>query len=134
MMTCEVTVHFSDSGIAATHQDPFFFFLRFYLFLQRGKGSEKEREEQRERERHQCMVTSHTRPTWDLAHNPDMCPDWELNQQPFGLQAGTQSTKPYQPGQGLFFFFRKGIYNTGILIDLSTCIYHNSFMNIFLLS
>ena len=24
--------------------------------------------------------------------------DWELNRQPFGLQAGTQSTEPHQPG------------------------------------
>ena len=38
-------------------------------------------------------------PTGNLAHNPGMCPDWELNQQPFGLQAGTQSTEPHQPLQ-----------------------------------
>ena len=37
-------------------------------------------------------------PYWALALNPDMCPDWELNRQPFGLQAGTQSTEPYHPG------------------------------------
>ena len=29
-------------------------------------------------------------PNEDLAHNPGMCPDWELNQQPFDLQARTQ--------------------------------------------
>ena len=34
----------------------------------------------------------------DMACNPGMCPDWELNWQPFGLQAGTQSSEPYQPG------------------------------------
>ena len=28
-----------------------------------------------------------------------MCPDWELNRWPVGLQAGTQSTEPHQPGQ-----------------------------------
>ena len=33
-----------------------------------------------------------------LACNPGMCPDWELNQWPFGSQAGTQSTEPHQPG------------------------------------
>ena len=27
-----------------------------------------------------------------------MCPDWELNWQPFGSQAGTQFTEPHQPG------------------------------------
>ena len=37
-------------------------------------------------------------PTGDLACNPGMCPYWELNQQPFGLQAGTQSTEPHRPG------------------------------------
>ena len=29
---------------------------------------------------------------------PQPRPDWELNQQPYGLQAGTQSTEPHQPG------------------------------------
>ena len=38
-----------------------------------------------------------------LLHTPDgdhsgMCPDQELNWLPFSLQAGTQSTKPHQPG------------------------------------
>ena len=37
-------------------------------------------------------------PTGDLALNPSMCPDWELNQQPFGSQVGTQSTEPHQTG------------------------------------
>ena len=32
-----------------------------------------------------------------------MYPDWELNQQPFGLQAHTQSTEPHHPG--LFGWF-----------------------------
>ena len=49
-------------------------------------------------EKHQCAVASHTPLTGDLAHNPGMCPDWELNSQPFGLQADTQSTEPQQPG------------------------------------
>ena len=31
------------------------------------------------------MVASLTPPTEDPAHNPGMCPDWELNQQPFDL-------------------------------------------------
>ena len=31
--------------------------------------------------------------------NPGMCPDWELNQKPFGSQAGTQFTEPHQPGK-----------------------------------
>ena len=50
------------------------FFLRFYLFLERGEGKEKEREK-----KHQCVVASHELPTGDLTCNPGMCPDWELN-------------------------------------------------------
>ena len=37
-------------------------------------------------------------PTGDLALNPSMCPDWELNRQPFCLQAGTQP--PSHTSQG----------------------------------
>ena len=42
---------------------------------------------------------SHTPPTGDLSYNPGMCPDWESNRQPFGLQVGTQSTQLHQPGK-----------------------------------
>ena len=61
-----------------------------YLFLERG--------EMRERGKHHCVFASHVPPTGDLARNTGMCPDWESNQQPFGLQAGTQSTELHQPG------------------------------------
>ena len=74
-------------------------FKRFYLFLERGEGREKDRERNIDvREIHQS-VASRTPPSGDLAHNPGMCPDWEWNLQPFGSQAGTQSTEPHQPGQ-----------------------------------
>ena len=46
-----------------------------------------------------CDCLTHTHPTGDLACNPGICPYWKLNCQPFGLQAGTQSTEPHQPGQ-----------------------------------
>ena len=52
-----------------------------YLFLERGEGREKGAE------KHQCVVASCAPSTEDLAHNPGMCPDWESNQWPFGLQA-----------------------------------------------
>ena len=42
------------------------------------------------------MAASHVPSTGVLAHNPGMCPDWELNWQPFGSQADTQSTEPGQ--------------------------------------
>ena len=51
-----------------------------YLVLERG------REREREREKHQCVVASHVAPEGDLACNPGMCPDWESNRLPFGLQ------------------------------------------------
>ena len=61
-------------------------------------------EGERQGEKHQCVVASHVSPTGDLAHNPGICPDWESNQQPFGLQAGTQSSELHQPGLGFVIF------------------------------
>ena len=76
-----------------------FFKKRFYLSIL-GRG----REGERERGKHHCVVASHVPLVGDLACNPGMCPDWELNRWPFGSQAGTQSTEPHQPGQMYFFF------------------------------
>ena len=83
---------------------PCAFFKRFYLFIYlflEGRG----REGEREGENHQCVVASWVSPTRDLGQSPGMCPDWESNWQPFGSQAGTQSTEPHQPGPMCFFFF-----------------------------
>ena len=63
-----------------------------YLFLERGREGEREGEE------HPCVVASGASPTGVLDRNPGMCPDWDWNQQPFGLQAVTQSTEPHQQG------------------------------------
>ena len=63
-----------------------------YLFLERG------REEEREGEKHQYVGASRMPRTGDLACNPGMCPDWEMNPQPFGFQVCTQSTELHQPG------------------------------------
>ena len=54
-----------------------FFFLKS-LFIFRERGKEGEREE----EIHQCVVASCMPPAGDLACNPGMCPDWELNHDP----------------------------------------------------
>ena len=72
-----------------------FFITNFFfkILLIRGK----------EGERHQCVVASYAPPIGDLACNPGMCLDWESNQQPFGSQAGTQSTELHQPGPMLYF-------------------------------
>ena len=72
--------------------DMFIFFkVYIYLFLERGW------EGKREGEKHQCVVASHAL-YGDLAHDPGMCPDWESNWWPFGLQAGAQCTELHQPG------------------------------------
>ena len=63
------------------------------MFRQRG------REGERKGEKHQCVVASHAPLTGDLAYNPGMCPDWELNQQPFGSQAGTHRLSHISQGK-----------------------------------
>ena len=59
-------------------------------------------------------------PTGDLAWNPGMCPDWELIQQPFGSQAGTQSTETHQPGLNLFVFYKSFILSV-VFVELLLC-------------
>ena len=76
----------------------FFFLFLKTLVIFREKGMEGEK--------HQCVVASHApTPLGSLAHNPGKCPDWELNQQPFGSQASTQSTEPHQIGLLLDFLW-----------------------------
>ena len=59
-------------------------------------------------------------PTGDLACNPGMCPNWESNWQPFGSQAGTQSTEPHQPGQETDLFkYPTHIYISLIVSEMS---------------
>ena len=73
----------------------FFYILkRFLNFIFR----QRRREGEGEGEKHQCVVASRVSPTGVLACNPGMFPDWELNWQPFGLQAGTRAPEPHQPG------------------------------------
>ena len=73
----------------------FFFFLKIvFIFFRERKGGRK-----RWRETSMCgCLSSHVPRTGDVAGILGMCPDWELNQRPFGLQAGAQSTEPHQPG------------------------------------
>ena len=46
-------------------------------------------------------------PSRDLAHNPGMYPNWESNRQPFGSQAGTQSTETHPPGPTVFSLMQR---------------------------
>ena len=73
-----------------------FLFLKIYLFLDRVERRK------RRRETSMCGCLPRT-PTGDMALNPGMYPDWELNRQPFGSQAGTQSTEPHQPWHNFSF-------------------------------
>ena len=50
-------------------------FLKKILFIFRLRGMEGVREE----EKHQYVVASCMPQTGDLAHNPGLCSDWELN-------------------------------------------------------
>ena len=70
-----------------------FFFKDFIYLVFRERG----REGEREGEKHQWVIVPHASPTGDPAHNPGMCPDWESNQQSFGLEACAQSTELHQP-------------------------------------
>ena len=94
-----------------------FIFLRFYLFiLDRGEWKEKERETS------MCGCLSHIPLTGNLACNPSMCPDWELNLRPLGLQSGAQPTEPHQPRPSTTFFFKKAVGLSTVSGDLVTCI------------
>ena len=78
-------------------------FKRFYLFTFRGGGREEEREGNINGQEVHWLVASRSPPTGDLAHNPGLCPDWELNWQPLGSQVSAQSTEPHQPRLILVF-------------------------------
>ena len=71
----------------------FFKILFIYLFLEKGEGREKERE------RNITVRPPLVGPPLGTWPATQMCPGWEPNQRPFGLQAGTQSTEPQQPGR-----------------------------------
>ena len=58
-----------------------------------------------------CLSLTPVPRTREPVCNPGMCSDWKLNQQPFGSQAGTQSTEPHQPGiPGVQFYNTSSVY------------------------
>ena len=61
-----------------------------FVFEREEKG-EKKRERNIDVQKTHQLAASLMCLTGDLALNPGMCPDWELNQQPFSSQAGSQS-------------------------------------------
>ena len=62
---------------------------------------EKERERNIDVLEKHWLVASHASQTRDLTCNPDMCPDWELNQWPFALWYDAQPIEPHRSGQVL---------------------------------
>ena len=78
----------------------YFIFLKilFILFLDRGERREKERERNIN-----VWLLLECHPTRDLACNPGMCSDWEVNWWPFGSQGSPQSIELHQPGPVILF-------------------------------
>ena len=75
----------------------YMFVKKIYLFIFRGEGK-------RETSMYGCL--SHA-PYWGPGLQlSGMCPDWKLNQRPFGSQASAQSTKPHQPGPYICFYLQ----------------------------
>ena len=77
------------------------------LLLEREEGKEEERE--RNIKKH--VIASCVPPHWGPGLQSRHGPDWQLNWQPFGSQATTQPTEPYQPKPELKCFRIKGIFN-----------------------
>ena len=69
------------------------FFLRFYLFIFRERGREGETGRERPVG---CLSCA---PNWGPGPQPSMCPAWELNWQPLGSQASTQSLSHTHKGK-----------------------------------
>ena len=61
-------------------------------FREKGSGEREERERERERERNIDLLPLIHTLTGDLTHNLSMCPDVELNSQPFALWDDTPTT------------------------------------------
>ena len=83
-------------------------FLRFYLFIFRDRG----REGERDGEQHQCVFTSCTPHTGDLACNPGMYPDWESNQRPFGSQSVLNLLSYTSQGKVFIFLITNVVLST----------------------
>ena len=80
---------------ASHHLRHILFLKRFYVCIFRERGREGESQgEKHPRSRDTSIGCLSHVPHW----GPGLCPDWELNQQPFGSQACTRSTEPHQPG------------------------------------
>ena len=97
----------------------FYFFKCFiYLFLERGKRKEKEMQRSVNAQQIHRSVASFIPPAGDPAHNTGMFHDWESSQQPFGLQARTQSMSHTSPGNTSYFSLCLNIHECNITMEL----------------
>ena len=69
-----------------------------YLFLERGDGRKKEREWNIVVGNISWLSLKCVPTRGDQTWNPGMCPVWELNPQPFGLQGDAPPPEPHRPG------------------------------------
>ena len=60
-------------------QGLYFLFVWLVLLLERGEAKEKERKRNVDVQEIHGLVACHKLPTGDLARNPSMSLDWELN-------------------------------------------------------
>ena len=91
-----------ENDITLKEMNGYLFFKKYLINLFRQRRKEGEREGKK----YHCVVASCALPNGALACNPGMCPDWESNQQPCGLQASDQSTEPQQPGLTATFLIK----------------------------
>ena len=96
--------------------------LIFYLSLERG---EKREWNISVWEKHGSVASPKT-PGACLALNGGMWPDWDSHQQPFGLQAGAQSTGPHQPGL-ISLFLRGEVIVYSLKVNLKHSLFSKRF-------
>ena len=58
------------------------------------------------------MVASHAPPTGDLAYNPGMCPDWELNWRPLVRRLALNLLSHTSQGQAELFYHNRGQHSS----------------------
>ena len=81
------------------------------MILEREEGRENVRERtERQKERNIYQLPPVRIPTGDRTLNLGMCPDRELNLQPFGVWDDAPINRATWPGLNRFFFFKPGMY------------------------
>ena len=114
ILTCSNFSHLQSTLLLRQYTYWDIFFKRDFIFTER--GSEREREE-----RNISVWLPLTCPLLgDLACNPGMCPDWESNQRPFGLQARSRSIHWATPDRAIeaFLPLLKTVFE---LVDFDAC-------------